>query len=212
VATLLSVNLAHPRDDRGRTVRLTGIDKRPVIGPVRLDVPGDGGSGVGGDLIGDGSVHGGGDQAVYAYAREDLATWATELGRAVEPGAMGENLTTLGVDVTGAVIGERWRIGSAELEVVQPRIPCFKLGLRMGDPTFPKRFGHAARPGAYLRVVVEGVVTAGDPIAVVHRPDHGITLGFAAHAFHNDRSLGARVVEAPELAPGIRAYWRRVLG
>jgi MOSC domain-containing protein YiiM len=208
VPHVLSIQVGQPALVPGATELVsTAIWKRPVAGPVAVRA-----DGLEGDAQADRTNHGGEHKAVYAYAHEDLATWATELGRAVEPGAMGENLTTLGVDVTGAVIGERWRIGSAELEVVQPRIPCFKLGLRMGDPTFPKRFGHAARPGAYLRVVVEGVVTAGDPIAVVHRPDHGITLGFAAHAFHNDRSLGARVVEAPELAPGIRAYWHRVLG
>ncbi|GAA0908549.1 MOSC domain-containing protein [Virgisporangium aurantiacum] len=204
MATLLSVNLAHPRDDRGRTVRLTGIDKRPVTGPARLDVPGDGGSGVGGDLIGDGSVHGGGDQAVYAYAREDLDAWSAELGRPLANGQFGENLTTLGLDVTGALIGEHWRIGGVLLEVTAPRIPCTTFARWMDEPRWIKRFTERAVSGAYLRVLEPGPVEAGSAIEVVHRPGHGVTTGLTFRALTTEPDLIHRLVGVDALAADIR--------
>ena len=109
-----------------------------------------------GDDQADRRVHGGPDKAVYAYASEDAAWWAAELDREIPPGMFGENLTTEGVDVSGAVIGERWRIGTVELEVCQPRLPCAKLGTRFGDLKMVRRFGEASRPGAYLRIVTRG--------------------------------------------------------
>ncbi|MCX9189895.1 hypothetical protein C3Y87_00355 [Carbonactinospora thermoautotrophica] len=200
-----SVNVGGPQEVTwlGRPV-VTGIFKRPVEGRVRVrrhNLEGDGQA----DL----EKHGGEYKAVYAYAREDLDFWAGELGRDLSDSAMGENLTTVGLDVTGAVIGERWRIGSALLEVVQPRRPCFKLGLRLGDPDFPQRFGPAVRPGAYLRVLEEGELGAGDEIVVEHRPAHGVTVGLVAYAYFHDKSLAPRVLAAPELAPGARQTWER---
>jgi MOSC domain-containing protein YiiM len=144
---LLSVNVGSPREIEwlGRR-EATSIWKSPVDGrvPVR-------GVNVAGDDQADREVHGGPDKAIYAYAREDLDWWERELGREFEEGNFGENLTVSGVDVTGAVIGERWEVGSAVLEVAQPRIPCWKLGARMDDPSFPVHFAAAGRPGAYLR-------------------------------------------------------------
>jgi MOSC domain-containing protein YiiM len=202
---LVSVNVGHPQPvglRRGRTVR-SAIGKAPVAGRVRVA-----GVNVEGDDQADRSVHGGPDKAVYAYAAVDAAWWAAELGRELGPGAFGENLTVEGVDVTGAVIGERWRIGTVELEVCQPRFPCFKLGLRFGDARMLKRFTHAARPGAYLRIVAEGELTTGDAIEVRDRPDHGITIALVSRAVLTDRGLLAQAAAAPELAEQL-AVWMR---
>ncbi|MEN0011909.1 MAG: MOSC domain-containing protein, partial [Solirubrobacteraceae bacterium] len=156
-----------------------------------------------GDLQADLTVHGGPDKAIYAYAAEDLAWWSQELGREVAPGMFGENLTTHGVDCTGAIIGERWRIGGLLLEVCQPRLPCFKLGMHFDDPTMLKRFTLASRPGVYLRIVEEGDVAAGDPIEVIGRPGHGVTVQIVADAILRDRTLAPRALAAPELAIGL---------
>src|SRR5687767_5698459 len=134
---LVSVNVGRPRQvsvRRGRPV-MSAIGKAPVSGRVRVT-----GVNVDGDDQADRTVHGGPDKAVYAYASEDELWWAARLAREVGPGAFGENLTLEGVDVNGAIVGERWRIGTVELEVCQPRLPCFKLGLRFGDPMMVKRF------------------------------------------------------------------------
>lgn len=153
---------------------LTGIDKRPVTGPVAV-----GELGVEGDRQVDHVNHGGPDKAVYAYATEDLARWAEQLGRELGPGMFGENLTTAGVDVTGAVIGERWAVGDGGLllEVTMPRTPCYKFAHKMGEPRWIKRFTAEGRPGAYLRVLQPGPVAAGDRIQVRDRPAHGVTIG-----------------------------------
>jgi MOSC domain-containing protein YiiM len=195
-AVVESVNVGRPRPVpwRGQTI-MTAIWKAPVAGrvPVR-------GTGVDGDQQGNPEVHGGVDQAVYAYAGEDADWWAGQLGGEVGPGSFGENLTTRGLDVTGAVIGERWLAGGVLLEVTGPRIPCFKLGIRMGSQEFPRRFAAAGRPGAYLRVLAAGEVAAGDPVRVVHRPAHGLTVGDVARIYHRDRAQAPRLLEAPELA------------
>jgi MOSC domain-containing protein YiiM len=151
-ATVEAVNVGVPRPVQldGHTV-WTAIWKRPVEGRVPLR-----GVNLRGDDQADRTVHGGPDKAVYAYGAEDTEWWEAELGRPLGPGAFGENLTTRGLPVSEAVIGERWAVGSTLLEVAQPRLPCFKLGLRMGDPRFLKRFAAAARPGAYLRVGLRG--------------------------------------------------------
>ncbi|WP_156250144.1 MOSC domain-containing protein [Pseudactinotalea terrae] len=153
---------------------LTAIDKRPVPGPVVV-----GELGVEGDQQVDHINHGGPDKAVYAYAAEDLARWAEQLGRELGPGMFGENLTTAGVDVTGAVIGERWAVGDGGLllEVTMPRTPCYKFAHKMGEPRWIKRFNAEGRPGAYLRVLQPGPVAAGDRIEVGDRPAHGVTIG-----------------------------------
>ena len=206
MARIVSVNVGRPQQisvRRGRPV-MSAIGKAPVDGRVRVE-----GVNVAGDDQGDRRVHGGPDKAVYAYACEDAAWWAAELGREIVPGMFGENLTTEGVDVSGAVVGERWRVGTVELEVCQPRIPCFKLGLRFGDPLMVRRFGEASRPGAYLRIVREGELGAGDAIEVVARPAHGVTVALVSRAILLDDSLRARAASAPELAAGLAKYLRQ---
>ena len=164
--------------------------------------------------------HGGPDKAVYAYAREDVEWWEREVGREFEHGVFGENLTVSGVDVTGAVVGERWEIGTAVFEVAQPRIPCWKLGARMNDASFPVHFAAAGRPGAYLRIVQEGEIGAGDEIRVGDqvvkelfdganpigeirvggKPEHGLTVGDVARIYHQERGRCRVLLDAPELA------------
>src|SRR5215211_2557921 len=149
---VLSVNIGGVRqvEWRGREVT-TAIWKHPVAGRVALR-----GVNLAGDDQADRSVHGGPDKAVYAYAREDYDFWRDEEGMETPPGLFGENLTVEGLDLSAAIVGERWSVGSTVLEVAQPRLPCFKLGIRMGDQRFLKRFLAASRMGAYLRVVREG--------------------------------------------------------
>jgi MOSC domain-containing protein YiiM len=158
---------------------LTAIDKRSVDGRVDVSVPVDAEVGLAGDQIYDRDHHGGPDQAVYAYAAEDRAWWAAELGREIAAGAFGENLTTEGLDVTGAVIGEHWQVGAdgVLLEVTAPRIPCRTFQGWMDEPHWVKRFTEHGAPGAYLRIVSPGTVGAGDVIDVVARPEHGVTIG-----------------------------------
>jgi MOSC domain-containing protein YiiM len=205
MARLLSVNVGRSQPvglRRGRPVR-SAIGKAPVDGRVRVA-----GVNVAGDDQADRSVHGGPDKAIYAYASEDTAWWEAELDRELGPGAFGENLTVEGIDVSGAVIGERWRLGTVELEVCQPRFPCFKLGLRFGDPKMLKRFTLAERPGAYLRIVREGEIGAGDAIEVFDRPAHAITVALVARAVTIDNALLGRAADAPEL-PGDLSGWMR---
>lgn len=202
-----SVNIGSVRTVRlgGRAVR-TAIWKSPVSRAVPLR-----GVNLEGDDQADRSVHGGPDKAVYAYALEDTRWWEGELGRPLEPGTFGENLTTSGIDLAAAIIGERWEVGTSVLEVAQPRTPCYKLGIRMGDRRFPARFAAAGRPGAYLRIITEGVVGAGDDIVVVSRPGHGVTIGTVERAYHADPNLVARLLDAPQL-PASWTHWaRRVL-
>jgi MOSC domain-containing protein YiiM len=202
-ARLLSVNVGRPRQvsvRRGRPV-MSAIGKAPVSGRVRVA-----GVNVDGDDQADRTVHGGPDKAVYAYAHEDSLWWSARLAREVGPGMFGENLTLEGVDVSGAVIGERWRIGSVELQVCQPRLPCFKLGLRFGDPTMLKQFARAGRPGAYLRIEAEGELGAGDRVDITDRPSHGVTIAQVSRAIMLDESGLAAAAVAPELPPSLSRW------
>lgn len=195
-AHVLFVNVGGVRTvDVGERTITTAIWKSPVEGRVAVR-----GVNVSGDDQADREVHGGEHKAVYAYAWEDTLWWQRELGRDLEPGNFGENLTLSGVDVAEAVVGERWRVGSALLEVSEPRFPCFKLGLRMGDPRFVKRFAAARRTGTYLRIVDEGDVGAGDAIERLARPDHGLTIALFAEAYLGDHALAARLLEAPQVS------------
>jgi MOSC domain-containing protein YiiM len=207
VSLLVSVNLAQVVEPAWKfDVGRTGIDKRPAGHRVLLFHPhGEG------DWVGDGPHHGGPDQAVYAYAREDAAWWAGELGRDVPLGAFGENLSTEGLPITDALIGERWAIGDAVLEVSCPRIPCRTLAGFWAVPDMIKRFTAAGRPGAYLRIRTEGQVGAGDAIDVVHRPAHGVTIGETFRALTGDRSLARRLLDAPELPMKARERARQWL-
>jgi MOSC domain-containing protein YiiM len=201
---LLSVNVGLPKAvDTGMRVVETAIWKQPVEGRVRVR-----GINLDGDRQADRSVHGGPDKAVYAYAIEETRLWEEELGRELGAGAFGENLTTEGVDVSGALLGERWRLGTTLLEVVQPRLPCFKLGLRMDDPLFVRRFARASRPGAYLRIIEEGELGAGDAITVERDEgqEHGVSVRLVSDAILNDPSLIPRVLAAPQLIPKLREH------
>jgi MOSC domain-containing protein YiiM len=149
----------------------TGIDKRPTTAKVKFE-----NEGVVGDVVVDRKHHGGYDKAVYAYAREDAIWWESQIGRKIDNGAFGENLTTEGIDVNAAVIGERWQIGSVILEVSEPRIPCRVFAGFWDRPTLIKDFTDARRSGAYLRIIQEGEITAGDEISVIHRPEHEVTI------------------------------------
>ena len=182
MAQVVSVNVGQPREFAWAGIGRTSIDKHPVIGMVPV-----GALGLEGDQVSDTKHHGGIDQAVYAFAREDLDRWAEWLGRPISDGQFGENLTTTGIDVNEAEVGEQWEIGTAVFEVASVRIPCNDFKNWMGhtgydDTAWVKRFTTEGRPGPYLRVVREGVVQAGDEIRVGHRPGHGVTVStmFAA--------------------------------
>ncbi|MEV4010994.1 MOSC domain-containing protein [Nonomuraea angiospora] len=202
---LLSVNIGRPRPNPWKGLSATGIDKRPVDGPVAVRAPGPKGTGeVGlvGDRVYDVKHHGGVHQAVYAYAREDLDTWEAELGRPLTNGGFGENLTSLGLDVNGALIGERWRIGpEVVLEVSCARIPCGTFQGWLERDGWIKRFTQAARPGAYLRVIEPGDIRAGDPVEIVHRPDHDVTVALVFRAMTLEPELLPRLLVAEALPP-----------
>lgn len=189
---VLSVNIGRSRDlsEIGET---TAIDKRPVAGPVQV-----GELGIRGDEVGDTRDHGGIYQAVYAFAREDLDLWSERLGEALRPGLFGENLTTSGIDVNEALMGETWRIGTVLLEVVSVRIPCATfqkwLALHGLDGTaWVRRFATEGRPGPYLRVLEPGELAAGDSVVVEHRPDHDVTVSTMFRALTTQRALLARL-------------------
>jgi MOSC domain-containing protein YiiM len=204
-AHVVSVNAGLARDEEwaGR-VRRTAIDKRPVTGAVTV-----GELGLDGDEVADTKHHGGLYQAVYAFAGEDLDHWAEQLGRPIAPGMFGENLTTAGIDVNEAVLGERWRVGTVLLEVVSVRIPCsvFKNWLGVNgydDARWVKRFAAAGRPGPYLRVLESGTLRAGDPIVVEHRPDHDVTVSTMFRALTTERSLLPRLAGLDRIDPEAR--------
>ncbi len=194
---LLSVNVGKPRPNPWKAINLTGIDKRPTGGPVMVTAPGSRGTGavgLAGDRVYDVRHHGGPDRAVYAYAREDLDVWEAELNTPLPNGTFGENLTTAGVDLNGALIGERWLLGpDAILEVSCPRIPCGTFQGWLAQAGWVKRFMQAARPGAFLRVVKAGEICAGDPVEIVHRPGHDVTVAIAFRALTLE----------PDLLPGL---------
>jgi MOSC domain-containing protein YiiM len=198
---VLSVNVGSVRtiEWRGRAIT-TGIWKHPVSGRIALR-----GVNFVGDDQADRIVHGGPDKAVYAYAREDYDYWRDEEQLETSPGLFGDNLTTEGLDLSRAVVGQRWSVGSTVLEITQPRLPCFKLGIRLNDSHFPKRFMLASRMGAYLRIVEEGDVAARDTVCVMNTPEHGVTLGDMVDA-----------LRVPEKAAALRAvprlpeFWRQV--
>jgi MOSC domain-containing protein YiiM len=199
VGSVLSVNVAQMRQiQRQGELVWTGIWKHPVTGPLAVR-----GVNVEGDDQGDRSVHGGPDKAVYAYAREDIDWWERELGKELPDGIFGENLTLHAVDPAKALVGERWRIGSVLLEVSEPRFPCWKLGVRFGDPRMLKRFALARRTGTYLRIIEEGTLEAGDRVEPVSRPAHQLTIADFVHAYLEDRSQLPRL-----LIPEVSESWR----
>jgi MOSC domain-containing protein YiiM len=206
---VVSVNLAVVRTDPFTRVKSgrSGIDKRPAGHPVRLEV-----GGVDGDTICDTKYHGGPEQAVYAYSVDDLDFWATELGRPVGPGNVGENLTLERVDCSHAVVGERWKVGDAVLRVTGPRTPCRVFSGFLDVPDLIKRFFAAGRPGAYLAVEQPAAVSAGDPVTVLERPEHGVTVADLLAATAGHRELVPRIAQAREhLGPRGREWLDAVL-
>jgi MOSC domain-containing protein YiiM len=201
LSRLLSVAVGRPRhfDYHGRPAQ-SAIWKTPVSGRVAAR-----GVNLEGDDQADRGAHGGPDKAVYAYAVEDARWWEERLGRALETAELGQNLTTEGVDVNGALVGEHWAIGSAVFEVSEPRVPCWRLGVRMNDPGFVRVFTEALRPGAYLRIVREGDVGADDAIEVVSRPGHDLSVRDVFRIYTRDRAECGRLLDVPQMS----AAWKR---
>jgi MOSC domain-containing protein YiiM len=201
-ARVISVNRGQEADLMiGGRLERSAINKRsagcPVeVGPLGLD----------GDTVVDKVNHGGTEQAVYAYGREDLDWWTEQLGRELHNGMFGENLTTAGIDVSGALIGETWRVGQVVLQVTSPRIPCNTFKSWLNEPHWVKRFAAAGRPGAYLRVLTPGVVADGDDLEVVSRPSVAVTVAEAMLAFYGDQDLMRRILEVA----GRSAKWDEI--
>ena len=218
MGTVLTVNIAQPMSNRLGEPILTGIHKVPTAQTVAVRAPGPMhgglGSGLVGDVIGNHKVHGGDDQAVYAYAREDLDAWETVLQRELTNGMFGENITTFGAEVSAALIGERWQVGSdgVVLEVSAPRIPCTTFAAAMGERGWIKTFTKAAKPGAYLRVLSPGTVQAGDAISVIHRPDHAVTVALVFRAETLEPELLPQILAADALPEEAKEMARRRIG
>jgi MOSC domain-containing protein YiiM len=209
-ASLLSLNVGRPTSNaaQGEAPR-TGIIKTPVESAVlRAPGPKHGGlgSGVEGDFLGDTHHHGGDTQAVYAFAREELDWWGERLGRDLPDGMFGENLTTVGLEVDTAEVGERWRVGETLLEVCGPRIPCATFAKHMAERAWVRRFAERGLTGAYLAVVEPGAIGPGDPVEVVHRPGHGLRLPAYFRALMGDRDLAATFL-ASGLLPQVEHDW-----
>ncbi len=189
-AQVISVNCGIEADllIGGRAGR-TAIDKRPAAGPVAI-----GPLGLEGDEYADKEHHGGVEQAVYAYAREDLDWWTEQLGRELRDGIFGENVTTAGIDISAALIGETWRLGTAVVQITAPRIPCVTFKSWLDEPHWVKRFAAAGRPGTYLRVLTPGVVEAGDELTVLSAPSQEVTVAESMRAFYGDRDIMRRLL------------------
>jgi MOSC domain-containing protein YiiM len=189
-ARVISLNRGHISDlvIGGRPGR-TAIDKRPVTGSVAV-----GRLGLDGDEMADKRYHGGVEQALYAYAREDLDWWTERLARELPNGIFGENLTTAGIDISAALIGETWQVGAVVVQVTAPRIPCVTFKSWLGEPQWVKRFAAAGRPGAYLRVLTPGVAQAGDELTVLGTPSQAVTVAESMRAFYGDREIMRRLL------------------
>jgi MOSC domain-containing protein YiiM len=207
-ARVISVNMGREADlEIGGKPGRTAIDKRPAAGPVPVRW-----LGLAGDEIADTENHGGRDQAVYAYAREDLDWWVEQLGRELPDGIFGENITTAGLEISGGLIGETWRLGSAVVQITAPRIPCVTFQSWLDEPHWVRRFAAAGRPGAYLRVLEEGEVSAGDAAEVIDRPDEQVTVAESMRAFYGDQDLMRRVLRVAGRGEGWDEIGQQVLG
>ena len=204
---VVSINIAAhiiEGDWTGREAK-SGIDKRSVLGPIKFK-----NEQVEHDHIVDRTHHGGYDKAVYAYAREDADWWEKEIGTSISNGRFGENLTTAGIDVNAALVGEQWKIGSTILEVSQPRIPCRVVAGFWNRPTLIKEFMAAGKPGTYLRIIKEGEISAGDSIEVIKTPSHAITIRDLYAAKNGDRSKALEIGLVEELSREYRE-WAKTL-
>jgi len=196
-AKVLSLNVVHAViPDVGGSVGITSIDKRSVSDSRQVTT-----AGVAGDQRSDIPSHGMPEQAVYAYAREDYVWWEVELDKEIPAGKFGENLTTVGIDVTNAVIGQTWRIGSTLLQVTGPRIPCGTFARFMEEDKWVKRFMDEGMPGTYFQVLEAGEITAGDEIKIESTPEHGVTVSDVYQLVAGDRDADrlARVIACPDL-------------
>ena len=204
---VLSVNVGMPREFEfgGRAAR-SAIWKTPVAGRVAAR-----GVNLAGDDQADRKAHGGYDKAVYAYSVEDARRWQERIGRPFAHGEFGENLTTEGIEVNDALVGERWSVGTAVLEVSEPRIPCWRLGARMNDNQFPRLFTEALRPGAYLRIVAEGDVGAGDEIRVVEKPGTDLTVRDVFRIYTRDRHEAGRLLTGAPMSEAWKRWAREFL-
>lgn len=200
-AKVLSVNVGTPREFeyKNRNAK-SAIWKSPVTGRIAAR-----GLNLDGDDQADRVAHGGYDKAVYAYAIEDIAWWEQQVGQTIHYGVFGENVTTHGISVNEALVGERWEVGTTILEVSEPRIPCWRLGVRMEDKTFPRQFTQALRPGSYLRIIVEGDIGANDEINVIAKPDHDLSVRDVFRIFTHNREEFARILEVEQMS----ADWKR---
>ncbi|MGH1562476.1 MOSC domain-containing protein [Mumia sp. DW29H23] len=194
-----SVNTGRVRPVPWGSLKRSAIDKRATDARVRV-----GPYGLDGDEIADLEHHGGLDKAVYAYAAEDLEAWSVEIGRELRAGEFGENLTTRGVDVTGARLGERWRIGTTVLEVCSVRIPCRVFAGFVDQERWVRRFTERGVPGAYLRVIESGELGTGDAVEVTDVPEHRVTVGVMFRALTTERALLPSLLEAPAVAEEAR--------
>lgn len=212
-ATLLAVCRVHQLLPDAGSVGVTAIDKRPVQGPVKVHK-----LGLHGDIQASRIHHGGEDQALYAYSQREADYWTGELQRELPAGTFGENLRVSGIETTGAVIGERWKIGlDVEVEVTSPRTPCATFQRRMGERNWVKRFADAGLVGTYLRVVRAGSIQAGDHIHRTFVPGHGVTIGRWFSAPDGEAMEALRDAEAdgevrlqPEYHDAFEALLRRL--
>lgn len=207
IAKLVSINVGTPKEFeyKGRTA-ISAIWKLPIAGRVAAT-----GINLAGDGQADREAHGGFDKAIYAYALEDLQWWEQQTEQDIAHGQFGENLTTQGLDVNQALIGEHWQIGSTILEVSEPRIPCWRFGVRMNDKTFPKIFTKALRPGAYLRIIEEGDVGTSDEIKIIHKPTHDLTIKDVFRIFTKDQDEAARLLEVEKMSDAWKAWANKQL-
>jgi MOSC domain-containing protein YiiM len=198
-------NVARPRPKLiDNSIVETAIDKHAADGPVDVDR-----EGFVTDQVGDTRHHGGTEQALYAYAGEQYDHWEAELGRELRPGVFGDNLTTRGLDVDGALIGERWRVGTVTVEISGPRIPCATFAAQVGERGWVRRFAAHGRSGAYLRVVQPGAIAPGDRIVVVDRPDHDVTVSDVLRIHLHDHHEAHRLVALPGLGTRLGEWARR---
>jgi MOSC domain-containing protein YiiM len=206
-ARVLSVNVGRVREfDYNERPAKSAIWKTSVNGRIAAR-----GVNLEGDDQADRKAHGGPDKVAYAYAVEDLRWWEAKLGRSLQYGELGENLTTEGVAVNDALVGERWAIGTAVFEVSEPRIPCWRLGVRMNDRLFPRRFTEALRPGTYLRIIGEGAVGAGDEVRIIERPAHDLTIRDIFRIYTRDRKEVERLLAVPRISESWRGWAQHFL-